>query len=65
MQICTTNLKQDFEMPDTVTKLAIDTIKIDTVFQQRKYLYMPAKVVGNSVSQPNNYLQVAPRLAAR
>ncbi|HSQ43790.1 MAG TPA: rod shape-determining protein MreC [Ginsengibacter sp.] len=51
-------LKQDYEMPDTVSKLAIDTIQIDTILHQRKYLYLPAKVVGNSVSQPNNYLQI-------
>lgn len=51
-------LKQDFELPDTVTKLAIDTIRIDTLLRQRKYLYLPAKVVGNSVSQTNNYLQL-------
>ncbi len=51
-------LKQDFELPDTVSKLAIDTIKIDTLFHQRKFIYLPAKVVGNSVSQPNNYLQL-------
>ena len=51
-------LKQDFELPDTVTKLAIDTIRIDTLLHQRKYLYLPAKVIGNSVSQTNNYLQL-------
>ena len=51
-------LKQDYEMADTVSKLAIDTIQIDTILHQRKYLYLPAKVVGNSVSQPNNYLQL-------
>ncbi|KAA9041815.1 rod shape-determining protein MreC [Ginsengibacter hankyongi] len=51
-------LKQDYEMPDTVSKLAVDTIQIDTILHQRKYLYLPAKVVGNSVSQPNNYLQI-------
>jgi len=51
-------LKQDYEMPDTVSKLAIDTIQIDTILHQRKYLYLSAKVVGNSVSQPNNYLQI-------
>jgi len=51
-------LKQDYDMPDTVSKLAIDTIQVDTVFHQRRYLYLPAKLVGNSVSQPNNYLQL-------
>ena len=58
MQSLYNKLKQDFELPDTVTKLAIDTIKIDTLQLQRKYLYLPAKVVGNSVSQANNYLQL-------
>jgi rod shape-determining protein MreC len=51
-------LKQDYEMPDTISKLAVDTIQIDTILHQRKYLYLPAKVVGNTVSQPNNYLQL-------
>ncbi|MGH2565429.1 MAG: rod shape-determining protein MreC, partial [Ginsengibacter sp.] len=51
-------LKEDFELPDTVSRLAIDTIKIDTLLSQRKFMYLPAKVVGNSVSQTNNYLQL-------
>ena len=51
-------LKQDFEIPDIVSKLSIDTIRIDTLIHQRKFMYLPAKVVGNSVSQPNNYLQL-------
>ena len=36
MKNYTISLKQDFEIPDTVTKLAIDTIKIDTLFQYKK-----------------------------
>lgn len=51
-------LKQDFEMPDTVNKLAIDTIRIDSTEKYRKYLYQHAKVIGNSVSLPNNYIQL-------
>ncbi len=51
-------LKQDYELPDTVSRLSIDTIKIDTLMSQRKFMYLPAKVVGNSVSQTNNYLQL-------
>lgn len=51
-------LKNDFELPDTANRLEIDTLKIDTVLLQRKYLYMPAKVVGNSVSQENNYIEL-------
>ncbi len=49
-------LKQDYNMPDTASKLAVDTIQIDTLLHERKYLYLPAKVAANSVSQTNNYL---------
>ncbi len=51
-------LKQDYEIPDTVSRLFIDTMKIDTTLHQRKFMYMPAKVVGNSVNQVNNYIQL-------
>lgn len=51
-------LKQDFDMPDTVNKIAIDTIRIDSLEKFRKYRYMEGKVIGNSVSLPNNYIQL-------
>jgi rod shape-determining protein MreC len=51
-------LKQDFEMPDTVNKIAVDTITIDTLQKQRKYLYMQAKVISTSINQPNNYIEL-------
>ncbi len=51
-------LKQDFEMPDSVNNLVIDTTRIDSSRQQRKYLYMQAKVIRNSISQPNNYIEL-------
>jgi len=51
-------LKQDYEMPDTVNKIAIDTLKVDSLNQQRKYLYMQAKVVHNSVNLLNNYIEL-------
>lgn len=51
-------LKQDYEMPDTLNKMAIDTIKVDSTLQQRKYWYMQAKVIQNSVNQPNNYIEL-------
>jgi rod shape-determining protein MreC len=51
-------LKQDFEMPDTVNKIAVDTITIDTLQKQRKYLYMQAKVISSSINQPNNYIEL-------
>ncbi len=51
-------LKQNFDMPDTTSKLSLDTIKIDSILQFRRYQYMPGKVVSNSVSQPNNLIQI-------
>lgn len=51
-------LKQDFEMADTVDRIAIDTILVDSLEKSRKYRYMEAKVIGNSVSLPNNYIQL-------
>jgi rod shape-determining protein MreC len=51
-------LKQDYEIPDTANKIAIDTLTVDSVKQQRKYLYMEAKVVYNSVNLLNNYTEL-------
>lgn len=51
-------LRQDFDMPDTSSNVAVDTLQIDSVQQFRRYQYMSAKVVGNSVNQPNNYMQI-------
>ena len=51
-------LKQDFQQPDTINKMVIDTIRIDSLKKTRKYLYMAAKVVGNSVNAPNNYIRL-------
>jgi len=52
-------LRQDFEVPDTVKLSVIDTIKVDSLEKHRKFLYMQAKVIANSVHLPNNYLQLS------
>ena len=52
-------LKQDFEVPDTVNLSVIDTIKVDSLERHRKFLYMQAKVIANSVNLPNNYIQLS------
>lgn len=52
-------LKQDFEIPDSSIRQIVDTIKVDSLNTYRKYEYLQAKVVGNSVSLPNNYIQIA------
>lgn len=51
-------LREDYSIPDTVNNIAIDTIRNDSLETYRKYLYMQAKVVRNSVSQPNNYIVI-------
>lgn len=52
-------LRLDYEIPDTVNRVVIDSIKVDSLETFRKYLYMQAKVIGNSVNLPNNYIQLS------
>ena len=52
-------LKQDFELPDTISLTKIDSVKVDSLEKYRKLLYMQAKVIANSVSLPNNYIQLS------
>ncbi|MBS1510852.1 MAG: rod shape-determining protein MreC [Bacteroidetes bacterium] len=49
-------LKQDFQLPDTVSKQVVDTIKIDSIAQYRKYTYLQAPVIQNSVSSQANFI---------
>lgn len=51
-------LKQDFEIADTLNLSVTDTIRIDSLETHRKFLYMQAKVIYNSVNLPNNYIQL-------
>lgn len=52
-------LKEDFLLPDTSIKTILDSIKIDSIQQYRKYFYYPAKVINNSVTAQNNYLTLS------
>ena len=49
-------LKVDFSAPDSALQVITDTIRVDSIEQYRKFLFMPAKVIGNSVDAQNNYL---------
>jgi rod shape-determining protein MreC len=49
-------LKQDFESPDTASKVVADSIPYDTLGNKRKWLYQNARVVSNSVTQKTNYI---------
>lgn len=49
-------LKADFEMPDTAANYLVDSIKVDSMEHIRKYRYLPAKVVYNSVASQSNFI---------
>lgn len=51
-------LRNNFNTPDTGQRLVVDSLRIDTIVQYRRYLYRDAKVVYNSVNFENNYLQL-------
>lgn len=51
-------LRGDFEMADTASRKVVDTLSIDSLKKQRKYLYMEAKVIRNSVNKINNYIEL-------
>ncbi len=57
-EILYNKLKQDYEIPDTVNRTTIDNLNLDSIQQQRKYLYMQAKVIRNSVNLLNNYIEL-------
>lgn len=50
-------LAQNFSIPDSVaTRQVIDSIRVDSILQFRKFTYLQAKVVANSVTAQNNYI---------
>ncbi len=52
-------LKDDFLPADTTTEMVVDSIKVDSLEQYRRYLYFPAKVINNSVTSQTNYLTIS------
>ena len=49
-------LRADFELPDTGSRIMIDSILVDSLERYRKYNYFNAKVVANSVVAQNNFI---------
>ena len=49
-------LKADFDLPDSTSKTVIDSLRTDSIEQYRRYNYLPAKVVYNSVALQNNFI---------
>ncbi len=51
-------LRQNFYSPDSTFTIVRDTVAYDTLGNSRQYIWRGAKVVGNSVSLPNNYITI-------
>ena len=51
-------LRKDFDIPDSLSKLVVDTIRVDSLEQYRTFLYREAKVIQNSIRDPNNYIML-------
>jgi rod shape-determining protein MreC len=51
-------LAQNFQRPDISVLTFTDSLFTDTIGKQRKFVWLPAKVVGNSVSLQNNYVML-------
>lgn len=49
-------LRSNFESPDSIRVTMLDSTIRDTSGRQRKYIWLPAKVVYNTISQQLNYL---------
>jgi rod shape-determining protein MreC len=51
-------LQNNFQSPDSLTTVVIDSTKIDTTATLRRYLWRGARVVNNSVSLQNNFITI-------
>jgi rod shape-determining protein MreC len=49
-------LKSDYSIPDSVTPLKIDSLNLDSFSTFKKYNYLSARVISNSVSSQINYI---------
>ena len=52
-------LKENYEEPDSNKKsIVVDTIRIDSLMRIQKYIYLGAKVVGNTTALQTNFLTI-------
>ncbi len=51
-------LPENFQGADTAQRIVTDSIPFDSTGERRRYLYMDAEVVNNSISLPNNYITI-------
>ncbi|MDB5251224.1 MAG: hypothetical protein JWP27_393 [Flaviaesturariibacter sp.] len=51
-------LRENYNVPDSGQEMRVDSVRVDSVLQYRRYMYRAAKVVYNSVNFENNYIQL-------
>jgi rod shape-determining protein MreC len=51
-------LRVNYNVLDSTNKLVVDSIKVDTLFRFRKYNYLSAKVISNSVTSQSNFIVI-------
>jgi rod shape-determining protein MreC len=49
-------LASNYNIPDSNQKQVVDSIRVDSILQYRKFIYLSAKVVANSVTSQSNFL---------
>jgi rod shape-determining protein MreC len=55
-EILYNKLRANFQLPDTASKAVVDSVRIDSLLQYRKYTYLNATVIKNSVNTQSNYI---------
>jgi rod shape-determining protein MreC len=53
-----TLLRQNYLMADTAHKLAVDSIKVDSIYKYQKFTYLDAKVVGGFTTLQSNFFTI-------
>jgi rod shape-determining protein MreC len=51
-------LRSNYDIPDSVQRIVVDSFMVDSMRQFRKYVWRDAKVVYNTVNSEKNYLQL-------
>lgn len=49
-------LKVNFDLPDSATKMQVDTLRIDSLVEYRILTYLHAKVISNSITNATNFI---------
>ncbi|MEQ1552574.1 MAG: rod shape-determining protein MreC [Ferruginibacter sp.] len=57
-EILYNKLRNNFNIPDSANKLVVDSVRIDSLIRYRKFNYLSAKVVSNSVSLQSNFIVI-------